>query len=101
MTDRILKDEEIREDFHMDPDEFWQLYGKDEGWIQDFEPDEIIEFPHSKTKWRASPNFVERVWHTSATETELPVSEGSATCVAIQVEGPDVGMRAILKTRME
>ena len=86
----------------MDPGEFWELFDErrsDFGWLEDFKPDDIIFSPRSRTRWRASPYFVDRVWHTL--RGHYSVSEASAICVAIQIEGPNVGMRAILKSRME
>ncbi|OJD14089.1 hypothetical protein AJ78_05535 [Emergomyces pasteurianus Ep9510] len=56
----------------------------------------IVSFTNmTNTKWKLGKTFSERVL------SEDYVSEASARCVATQVEGPDPGLRAIVKIRKQ
>ncbi|KAK2811178.1 hypothetical protein FQN50_002275 [Emmonsiellopsis sp. PD_5] len=62
-------------------------------WVKDIK--DPIYFDRSGTTWKADPIFHER----SICEYFIP--EASAICVATQVEGPNPGMKAILKIRQQ
>lgn len=60
-------------------------------FVKDRDPSRLLEFPRTATKWRLDPIFYER--------EDIP--EPSAVCVATQAEGPSIGLKAIVKMRME
>src|SRR5438034_10264948 len=64
-------------------------------WIRDFEQWDLLEFPRSGTKWRLGPIFSERQFHDY--NDDEYISEASATCIATQVVGPNIGFKSILK----
>ena len=88
------------ESLGMDVSQFRELRAtRSSHWIQDFEPSTLLEFPHSGTKWRSGPIFSERQFHDY--DDDEYISEASATCIATQVVGPNVGFKSILKIRAQ
>lgn len=60
--------------------------------VQDRDPSRLLEFPRTATKWQLDPIFYEREEYSY---------EPSAVCVATQVEGPSIGLKGVLKMRIE
>lgn len=60
----------------------------------------MIYFTRSQTVWRAGPILTERVLHGDVVDSK-EISEASGVCIATQIQGPSVGMEAILKIRMQ
>lgn len=69
-------------------------------WLDILGKDTTIYFTRSQTVWRAGPILTERVLHGDVVDSK-EISEASGVCIATQIQGPSVGMEAILKIRMQ
>lgn len=70
-------------------------------WVPDRHPSHLLEFYSCQTKWRLGKIFAERQFHDYDEKYKARISEVSATCLATQMEGPSIGMEAILKIRQQ
>jgi hypothetical protein len=70
-------------------------------WTADRQQSDLLKFRKSSTKWQLGPIFSERLFHGYDKPQRAYISEVSATCVATQVDGLEVGVQAILKIRKQ
>lgn len=68
---------------------------RDSYWIEDFGNDEVLKFPTTGTTWNPGKIFSERQMR------DCRIPEESALCVATQVEGPNPGLKAMLRIRQQ
>lgn len=89
--------EQGQEDRH-----FHELRGERSSfWFRDRRSDDLLQFPDSPRKWRLGRIFAKRQFHDDNEDGDPPVSQASATYISTQVEGPNVGIQAILKIRKQ
>lgn len=70
-------------------------------WAADRQQSDLLQFRKSSTKWQLGPIFSERLFHGYDKPQKASISEISATCVATQVDGPNIGTQAVLKIRKQ
>ena len=88
------------ESLGMDVNQFKELSAmRSSHWIRNFEPWDLLKFPRSGTEWRLGLIFSERQFHDY--DDDKYISEASATCIATQVVGPNIGFKSILKIRAQ
>lgn len=70
-------------------------------WVSDRRLSDLLEIRRSATKWQLGSIFAERLFHGYDKPQKAHISEASATCLATQVDGPNIGLQAIVKIRKQ
>ncbi|KAK2755100.1 hypothetical protein FQN54_006629 [Arachnomyces sp. PD_36] len=68
---------------------------RDSFWIDDLPDNKIVYFETTDTSWKADKIFSERQMHDGV------VPEASALCVVTQFQGPEPGLKAMLRIRKQ
>jgi hypothetical protein len=92
-TPRKTEDEEDEEREIQQYDEI--SAARDSFWIDDIPNNKVVCFDTTGTTWKAEEIFSERQMHDGL------IPEASALCVVTQFEGPNPGLKAMLRIRQQ